>query len=189
MKEATAKIDYSRAFNGNSCYSISWYTESDSEVLIHKLFKTDIQINHEEITVYSAIYSQDLFKNNVHWLIKLASGDYARLETKMVEEKNKWLVAKSTLANIKDTIKGVYILVRAPKANARHEISLGHFAMGVDKSHWLEPNAKPGKITKLITVVNPKTLLAEEEKTIVDVQAEWEFDSSTSLVHCYRVYL
>lgn len=189
VKEATAKVDYSKAFNGNSCYSISWDTESGSEVLIHKLFKTDIQVNNEEVTIYSAIYSQDLFKNNVHWLIKLASGDYVRLEAKIVEERNKWLVAKSTLVNMKDTIKGIYLLVKAPKANAKHEISLGHFAMGVAKSHWLEPSTGSGKITKLTTIVNPKTLLAAEDRTIVDLQAKWECDANTSLVHCYRVYL
>jgi hypothetical protein len=186
VKDAVVKIDSMKAFNGNTSYSISWKTECSNEVLIHKLFKTDIRLS-EEITIYSAIWEQDI--GNVFWLLKFSNGEYKKLSIGLVEVKNKWMIGNAKFLGSKNTLKGIYLLVEGLKSNVKYQISLGHFAMATPKSHWVEDSKSTGKITRLEVQSNPKTLLTKKGKEVIDVQAEWEFEASIPLIHCYRVYL
>ena len=187
VKDAVAKVDSTNGFNGNSCYTISWNTESSNEVLVYKLFKTDIKLSNEEVIIYSAIWEEGIVKEKIFWLLKFSSGEYKKLGIGVVEVRNKWVIGNSKFVGDKNTIKGIYLLVEDLKVNVKYQISLGHFAMGTPES--IEDSKSENKTIKMRIQSNPKTLLAKKGIEIIDIQAEWEFKADVPLVHCYRVFL
>lgn len=197
VNKASARVNSSKAYNGYSSYAISWRTTTAKDVLVHKLFKTELLLKGDDVFICSAVWGNNIADAVFYWIFKLSTGQFVKEKADYNNGPNGWKIMNLQLQCLKQAfvekakVKGIYIGIVIPRENIQCEVSLGQFGMYEKKMHWIE-DTKKLQIEKISfdSFINAKTAKVGKDCAAVDLQLEWNIDPTlVPLISCVKVYM